>query len=107
MQQDIERVIKLFIDALSEKIKVSAVYVFGSRIRGDWLKDSDIDLLIVSEDFKNMPFTRRMDIIEEVQWNMHIRSHIEVIPLTSSEFDEKVKSSAVLINASKCWKKIL
>jgi predicted nucleotidyltransferase len=107
MQQDIERVIKLFIDALSEKIKISSAYVFGSRVRGDWLKDSDIDLVIVSEDFKNMPFTRRMDIVKEVQWNMRIRPHIEVIPLTSSEFDEKVKSSAVLINASRYWKKIL
>ena len=54
-----------------------------------------------------MPFTRRMDIVEEVQWNMRIRPHIEVIPLTSSEFDEKVKSSAILTNASRYWKKIL
>jgi predicted nucleotidyltransferase len=88
-------------------IKISSAYVFGSRVRGDWLKDSDIDLVIVSEDFKNMPLTRRMDIVEEVQWNMRIRPHTEVIPLTSSEFDEKVKSSAVLINASRYWKKIL
>ena len=80
---------------------------FGSRVRGDRLKDSDIDLVIVSEDFKNMPFTRRMDIVEEVQWNMRIRPHIEVISLTLSEFDEKVKSSAVLINASRYWKKML
>jgi predicted nucleotidyltransferase len=80
---------------------------FGSRVRGDRLKDSDIDLVIVSEDFKNMPFTRRMDIVEEVQWNMRIRPHTKVISLTLSEFDEKVKSSAVLINASRYWKKML
>jgi len=54
-----------------------------------------------------MPLTRRMDIVEEVQWNMRIRPHTEVISLTLSEFDEKVKSSAVLINASRYWKKML
>ncbi|MGB9727214.1 MAG: nucleotidyltransferase domain-containing protein [Nitrososphaeria archaeon] len=107
MQQDIEQIIRLFINALSKRVKINAAYAFGSRVRGDWLKDSDIDLIVVSEDFNSMPFTKRMDIIEEVQWSIRIRPHIEVVPLTSKEFNEKLNSSTVVIDASRYWKKIL
>ncbi|MGB9729868.1 MAG: nucleotidyltransferase domain-containing protein [Thermoprotei archaeon] len=107
MWESIEPVIKLFLDSLSKKIKINSVYIFGSRVRDDWLKHSDIDLIIISDDFKDMPFIKRIDIIEEVQWKNQIRPHIEVIPLTLKEFNEKINSSAILMNASRYWKKIL
>jgi len=68
MRENIKAAIKLLAEALSEKIRVDAIYVFGSSIRGDWLKHSDIDVIIVSRDFKNLPFTKRIDMIEEIQW---------------------------------------
>jgi len=107
MQQDVDEVVKAFIEALSRKVRVEAVYAFGSRVKGDWIKDSDIDLVIVSEDFRDMPFTKRMDVVEEVQWRMRIRPHIEAIPLTWKEFNRKVRRSAILMDASKYWRKIL
>jgi predicted nucleotidyltransferase len=106
MRENIETAIKMLIEALSEKIRIKAIYVFGSSIRGDWLKHSDIDLVIVSQDFKNFPFIKRIDIIEEIQWKKKIKPHIEVIPLTLEELNEKIASSAALINASKYWRKI-
>ncbi|MBS7656259.1 nucleotidyltransferase domain-containing protein [Candidatus Bathyarchaeota archaeon] len=106
MRENIKAAIKLLADSLSEKIKVEAIYVFGSSIRGDWLKHSDIDLVIVSQDFKNLPFMKRIDIIEEIQWRKKITPHINAIPLTQEELNEKIATSAALINASKYWKKI-
>jgi len=43
--------------------------------------------------------------MEKIQWEMKIRPHIEVIPLTRKEFNEKIKTSAILMNASKYFKK--
>ena len=106
MRENIETIIKTLIEGLSEKIKVDFVYVFGSSIRGDWLKHSDIDVIIVSQDFKNLPFIKRIDIIEEIQWRKKIKPHIEAIPLTLEELNEKITSSAALMNASEYWKKI-
>lgn len=50
-----------FIGRLKENFNVSIdrVIVFGSRARGDHLKKSDLDLIIVSEDFKDVEWTER------------------------------------------------
>ncbi|MEM3607019.1 MAG: nucleotidyltransferase domain-containing protein [Candidatus Bathyarchaeia archaeon] len=107
MRENIKAIVKLFIEALSEKIKINDAYIFGSSIKNDWLKHSDIDLVIVSQDFKNLSFIKRLDIIEEIQWRKKIFPHINAIPLTQEELNEKIKSSTVLMNASKYWRKII
>ena len=81
------------------------VYVFGSRVRGDWLKTSDIDVVIVSEDFRDMSFLERLDLVERVQWEEGISPHIEAIPLTPEELRERIERSAVLRDASRYWKR--
>ena len=81
------------------------VYVFGSRVRGDWLKTSDIDVVIVSEDFRGMSFLERLDLVERVQWEEGISPHIEAIPLTPEELRERIEHSVVLRDASRYWKR--
>ena len=48
---DIARFVKTFVNALSERIQVELVILFGSRARGEASEESDIDLLVVSPDF--------------------------------------------------------
>ncbi len=103
MRPEVEATVKSFLKALSKKIRIEKAYIFGSSVRGDWLKTSDIDLVIVSKDFENIPFLKRLELVEETQWKEKIRPHIETIPLTPEEFKEKVKSSAILRDASKYW----
>jgi predicted nucleotidyltransferase len=38
---------------------IYAAILFGSRARGDALEDSDWDLIIISDEFKGMPFPER------------------------------------------------
>ena len=45
--------------SLQKKIKVNRFYLFGSRARGDFTKDSDYDFAIISQDFKKMSFDER------------------------------------------------
>jgi len=51
--------LKEFKKELSGEIKVEKIIFFGSRARGDFRKESDIDLIIVSKDFKNKNFLKR------------------------------------------------
>ncbi|MEO2116781.1 MAG: nucleotidyltransferase domain-containing protein, partial [Methanocaldococcus sp.] len=52
--------IRKFINKLKEKFKPYKIILFGSRARGDYLEESDYDLIIVSDYFKGMPFLKRM-----------------------------------------------
>jgi len=106
MRQEAELAVRRLLEALSRRIRVEEAYVFGSSVRGDWLRSSDVDLVVVSRGFKEMSFMERLELVEEVQWKEKVRPHVEVIPLTPEELKEKVGSSAVLIDASKYWRRI-
>lgn len=41
-------------------LRVSAAYLFGSRAKGNALKSSDFDVIIVSNDFTRMPWFERI-----------------------------------------------
>ncbi|MEM2316049.1 MAG: nucleotidyltransferase domain-containing protein [Candidatus Nezhaarchaeales archaeon] len=48
-------------------IVVERAYLFGSYVKGSWIKTSDIDLVVVSRDFEGMSFTERLDLINRLQ----------------------------------------
>ncbi len=50
---------KEFKENLKNKINVSKIIFFGSQASGKQHKDSDIDLVIVSKDFRNKEFRFR------------------------------------------------
>ncbi|MEM1913462.1 MAG: nucleotidyltransferase domain-containing protein [Thermofilaceae archaeon] len=100
------RAARSLLELLSRRIRVREAYLFGSYAKGTWLKTSDVDLVIVSEDFRGMRFLDRLDLINELQWKAGIRPFVEAIPLTPEEFAERLRESAVLRDASKYWIKI-
>lgn len=60
----VEKVIQDFLEALKDLgITVDRVFLFGSYARGEANEDSDIDLILVSRDFSNMPAWRRWEIL--------------------------------------------
>jgi hypothetical protein len=82
------------------KIDVEAIYIFGSYVRGDYIETSDIDVVVVSDSWKNIPFLKRMDILNEIIWKERIRK-VEAIPVTKEELNRK--DSILLKDASKYW----
>jgi len=51
--------IKKFKERVSRKYKVDKIILFGSRARGSYKKESDVDLTIISKDFKKIKFLDR------------------------------------------------
>ena len=96
--------VKRFVHGLEKRgFRVEKVYLFGSYARGTWLKTSDVDLVVVSSDFRGMPFTERLDVVNRVVWEEGIEPYVEALPYTPEELEERVERSVVLMDAKRYW----
>ncbi|MEB3851474.1 MAG: nucleotidyltransferase domain-containing protein [Desulfurococcales archaeon] len=104
---DALRAAERLVEALERRgVRVEAAYLFGSRVRGDWLVSSDVDLVIVSPGFRGLRYLERLDLVERVQWEEGIAPHVEAVPLTPEELAERLRGSAVLRDASRYWVRV-
>ena len=62
------------------------------------MEDSDYDIIIVSEKFRNMNFLRRIEKIIEY-WDAKV--NIDVLPYTPEEFEIKKKEIGIVQEAIK------
>jgi uncharacterized protein len=65
--------------SLYDAFEIEAVYVFGSRARGDSRPDSDVDVLVVMRDRPTDP----METIFRIRRHIHERTDIAVDVLVS------------------------
>jgi hypothetical protein len=63
-KREIKAIIKRYEEELKKtRYKPQRVILYGSYARGHPREDSDIDLIVVSEDFKNMNFKERLETL--------------------------------------------
>lgn len=79
-----ERALKEFISAVNRRYPLVFAVLFGSRARGEALKSSDYDVLLVSTHFKEDVFKRISDVLE--LWKG--KGALEPICFTLSEFED-------------------
>lgn len=78
--------------------RIKQAILFGSRARGDWLKESDWDLLLVSRDFEGIPFPERIRRVLAL-WSGPV--DLEVLCYTPQEFSRKRKQIGVVRTATR------
>ena len=83
---------------LKKKFKPEQVILFGSRARGDNLKESDIDIMVISKQFALIPFRERMAQAYGY-WNKRI--DLEQICYTPEEVEVKKKQIGIVQQALK------
>lgn len=66
-------------------IKLLKVILYGSHADGTSCEESDIDIVVISEDFSGMSYWERIDIISDVIYE--IFAPIEAVALTPDEWD--------------------
>lgn len=86
-----------FLRKVRKKYKIEQAILFGSRARGDHLRNSDYDVILVSTDFDGMFFTRRSALMYDF-WN-HWPIQIEPLCYTPEEFEAKKKQIGVVSQA--------
>src|SRR3989338_6758291 len=88
-----------FIAKARKKFNIQRAIFFGSRARGDFLKDSDYDIILVSPDFEGIFFTKRISLMYRF-WK-HYPLDIEPICYTPKEFNVKSKEHGIVRQAIK------
>jgi hypothetical protein len=82
--QDDQQAFARFLRELKERYSPEVVYLFGSRARGEHLRGSDYDLLVVSSKFEGIPLTDRATSIH-LMWPL--RADLDCLCLTPAEFE--------------------
>ncbi|KPL04419.1 MAG: hypothetical protein AMJ90_00915 [candidate division Zixibacteria bacterium SM23_73_2] len=77
--------IEKFITILKDNIDIEKVILFGSVIRGKQKRWSDIDLAVISDDFKKMNFHKRLVLLGMIAWQAKI-TEIEALGYTPDEY---------------------
>lgn len=95
-KETVKKVIKNYLSNL--RIEVKEAILFGSSVRGNRLVDSDIDLIVISNDFKQMSFPERFLILQK---NWKSKTNLEVFGFTPEEFAKLKDKSIVLQEAVK------
>lgn len=70
------------VDRVVAAFHPEAVYLFGSRARGDWRADSDYDLLMVLPD----DFGRKIHPFELHEATKDVRAAIDLVPVSHAGF---------------------
>ena len=97
----VKKFIKNYIKTLKLQIKVKKVILFGSYACGRQHRDSDIDLIILSPDFKKMDFMERLIWLSKMRRKRFTTRPMDIFGYTSEEFKKLSKESIVLREAKK------
>jgi len=77
---------------IKKGIHVDHIILYGSYANNTQRTDSDIDLVVISDSFKNMDYWQRIDILADTISD--IFQPIEAIGMTNEEWDNKTFMAA-------------
>jgi len=90
--------LKDYLKKISKVFCIEQALLFGSRARGDYFLDSDVDLILVSSDFASVPFRKRMGLLL-AYWEGEV--DLEVLAYTPQEFARMKKRQGIVSQAMK------
>ena len=71
----------------SRDVTIKQIILFGSFKDGTFREDSDIDLVVISDDFDGMGYWQRIDLLSEAIYE--IFEPIEAVAITSDEWNRR------------------
>jgi uncharacterized protein len=72
----------------AQKVNVTEIILFGSRARGSVSAESDVDIVLISKDFRNKSIFKRLALIKEAEIATIKKYMIpfDVVMMTPDEF---------------------
>lgn len=96
-----DRYLKMFYrDVLPSIVRMFSpikIMVFGSRVKGTATDDSDIDVIIIAESFREIPFVNRMATVMK---SVRFQKHVDYLCYTPDEYERLKDRSSVLKDAA-------
>ena len=96
----IERFKKEALPRILERIQPARVLLFGSRATGDAREESDLDVIVISEHFRDVRFLKRMEMLLKIA---RFPKHVDYLCYTSEEFERIKGTSSLIQSAMKQW----
>ena len=79
------------------------LYLFGSYARGDWLRDSDIDLVVVSPRFRGIPKYLRAPMVRRLA---RPDLPFDILCYTPEELGELIRESTAFREVTTYWRRL-
>ena len=96
--REIIEMVRDFKERAQRKYGLKKVVLFGSHATGSTRKESDIDLLVVVDDFKG-----RANTMSKLSREWHIvqkkKSPVDFVPFTQNEFEKLSKEVSIVSEA--------
>ena len=99
-------VVREYIGGLKNKIKIDKVIFFGSAAKNKFGRNNDLDIIVLSKNFKKMNFLRRLELLSCARNGNSRKVPMDIIGYTAEEFNKLSKESAVLKEAKQTGKVI-
>ncbi|MGP3667157.1 MAG: nucleotidyltransferase domain-containing protein [Candidatus Bathyarchaeota archaeon] len=80
------------------------ILLFGSRVSGEYLTDSDIDLIVVSNRFKDVEFVERPANVLRILYREGVKEPLDILCYTVEEFKRKSQEIGIVKEALKTGK---
>lgn len=97
VDERVERFRRDYLPVLVKRFRPTKLLLFGSRARGDALKDSDLDLLMVAEAFSGVRWLdRSVRVLEAVR----VPFGVELLCYTPEEYDRKAEEFGIVRTAA-------
>ena len=84
-EADIKQIVQQFVEALKPKVRVQKVILYGSYAHGNPHEWSDIDIVVISDDFKRMSQSKRIELLAKA--HLVSDSSIEPVAYTLEEYE--------------------
>ncbi len=84
------KIINQFLKELQKHIFVNKIIMFGSYVKKQQDKWSDIDLAIISDDFKDVSYLERLVMLGKFAWQAKA-TVIEALGFTEEEYEHASK----------------
>ena len=101
------RAVEYRIQQLAENLKRAIgdveVYLFGSYAKGEWLEDSDIDLIVVSGTFEGEDIVERIGKLRRI---LPEDLAVEILAYTPVELKLALEKSVAVQDAASYWRRI-
>lgn len=90
-------ILSLFREAIESKgIRINKLILFGSYVTGTYREGSDIDIVVISEDFEGKDYWERIDILSDAIYEVF--EPIEAVAMTPEEW---VKGESLIAEYAK------
>ncbi|MDP3697491.1 MAG: nucleotidyltransferase domain-containing protein [Candidatus Taylorbacteria bacterium] len=101
ISNQVKKIAQDYVNYAKQKLDVERALLFGSAARDEADQNSDIDLIIISEDFKKMPLTGRLVFLSKLRGRNFIDWPMDILGYTAEEFEKLSQVSSMFAEAKR------